>query len=390
MDISFFFNPVDLETFEGRRAYGPQSLLTVTELYEEGSFPAWEEADIVIIGCEEDRAVAGARGAALAPDRIRDVLYGLSAPLSTMKVADLGNLLRRDDIDEVYEKLGYVLGILLRAGKTVVILGGSGDIAYGQYLGYQDLEQNIEYVSIDARPDMLDSDIALTNHSHNNAVFTHAPNFLYHFTALGTQSYFISEAERKTLKAMNFENIRVGDLHDHIARAEPFLRTAHMVSFDMAAIRRADAPGTAHGSPAGLTTEEACQLARFAGMGYGTSSFSITEANPNFDPLGQTMHLAALLAWFFMEGVYNRVADEPKPDRSNLQTYRAALHGTLQEMTFYRSESTNRWWMEVPSPQKLRNGRGMSVLVPCTEEDYRIALRDEIPDRWWTAHYRFA
>jgi len=392
VDISFFFSPLALDEFPRRRQYSAQSFLTVTEVYTD-VFPAWEEAEVVIVGWAEDRGTVGARGAALAPNAIRDHLYGLTAPITHAKVADLGNLIPRDDLDECYEKLAYVLGILLRAGKTVLLLGGSGDLAYGQYLGYQDLEQPIEYVSIDARPDMLDFEIALTNHSHNSAVFTHAPNYLYHYTCLGAQGYFVTEAERKTLKAMNFELVRIGEVRDTLMGdmhlAEPHLRQAHMVSMDMASIRRADAPGTAHGTAAGFTTEEACQLARYVGMGHRASSFSITEANPSLDTQEQTVQLAALLAWFFVEGVYNRVADEPKADRSNLQTYRATLHGTLNEMVFYRSEQTNRWWMEVPSPQRMRGGRGLSVLVPCTHEDYEAALRDEIPERWWTAHYRF-
>lgn len=44
-----------------------------------------------------------------------------------------------------------------------------------------------------------------------------------------------------------------------------------------------------------------------------------------------------------------RTPDEPLADRSNLTRYRATLEAgsPLPEIVFYRSPSTDRWWMEL-------------------------------------------
>lgn len=388
MDISFFFRPLDPQAYEPHLGASPQSLGSLVDFYQ-GPFPHWHDADIVLLGVPEDRGTLLERGPAAAPRAIRERLYRLAAPVPGLRLADLGDLAPKDDLDEVYPALGFVLGELLKARKTVVLLGGTHDLVYGQYLGYQELETNIEVVSIDARPDMLDAEVALHHQSHHSQVFMHSPNYLYHFCNLAAQSYYISEVERKTLKAMNFELVRVGELKGNIRRAEPFLRMAHLVSFDMGAIRASDAPGASTALPAGLTTEEACTVARYAGMGYRCSSFGVYELTPANDPRGQTAELGALLAWHFIEGYYNRSPDQPKADRSNLQRYTAALYGAIPEIVFFRSDATDRWWMEVPSPAQLAGKRGPSQLVACTEDDYHTALHNEIPERWWLAHYRF-
>ncbi len=398
MDLSVFCKPVDAAALSHTLGAYPQSIGSLAEVFDGDAFPVWQEADLVVLGVEEDRATVGARGSARAPDRIRDYFYRLAAPTGTLKLADIGNLQVPDDLDQVYQHLALVMGVLLRAGKTVLLLGGAQDLCYGQYQAYEALEGYVEYVAIDSRPDMFDAEVALTNHSFNSQIFTHRPNYLALFTLLGSQAYYVTEAERKTLELMHFEHLRLGDLRPNLRLAEPALRLANLVSFDVSSIRQADAPGTSQPAPAGLTAEEACTLARYAGMGYRCSSFALTECNPDLDQMDQSVHLSALIAWHFVEGYYSRSYDEPLADRSNLTRYRATLEAgsVLPEIVFYRSPATDRWWMEVPTAAALAgrgpggSGRtGLVALVPCAEADYRLALQNDIPDRWWRAHYRF-
>lgn len=59
--------------------------------------------------------------------------------------------------------------------------------------------------------------------------------------------------------------------------------------------------------------------------------------------------------------------------------YRVALKRADQEIVFYKSQKSERWWMEVPYPNsKVRYHR--HHLVPCSYHDYEIALRDEMPE----------
>lgn len=388
MDLAPYFTPPRLDDFETRYASSPQSVASLATVYVD-DFPNWETADIVLFGVEEERGGTGRPGAGQAPDTIRSYLYQLAAPLTSLRLVDLGNLVLDEAPDRVYQRLAEVTEVLLKANKTIVVLGGTQDITYGLYRGWQNLETEVNYVAVDSSPDILDPSSGLHHHSFNNAILTYAPNYLKSFVNLATQSYFVTEGERKALSQLGFETLRIGEMHGNLRSAEPYLREAHLVSFDVSAVRQSDAPGTNHPSPAGLNVEEAAQLARYAGMGYWAQCFCVSEVNPEVDVRHVTSHLASILVWYFIEGFYLRRDDRPAADRTNLVKHTARLHGPVPEIVFYRNKASQRWWMEVPSPQTLNRSERHFDLVPCSQRDYQQALDNEIPTRWWTAHYRF-
>ena len=45
------------------------------------------------------------------------------------------------------------------------------------------------------------------------------------------------------------------------------------------------------------------------------------------------------------------------------------------EPTFYKSQITNRWWMEVPEQK--------TVLIACSQDEYQQASNHDIPEPWW-------
>jgi len=387
MDLSYFFRPLSSENMHMFRDFKPGSLGNTVPI-NGGIFPDWEVADIVIFGCDEDRGSTGIKGAALATDPVRRFLYRLSLPDDRVKVVDLGNLKKKDKMFDYYESLATVMGNLLEAGKTVIIIGGSNDLALGQYMGYERLKKDVEYVSVDARLDMENSDFGTNNTSYNNKIFLHSPNYLYHFSNIGYQSYFVSDADRRTLRSLNFEALRLGELKSDMTLAEPLLRDADMATFDIGCVRHADAPGTNYPSPAGFSAEEICRVARYAGISNRLSSVSFCEVNPMKDLNEQTSHLTALMIWYFVEGFYNRKYDHPNADYSNVTKHRIQMKGSIPEIIFYKSNLSERWWMEVPFPHTSEINIYKRQLVACTPQDYQSALDDEIPDKWWLTYYK--
>ncbi|MCE3007200.1 MAG: formimidoylglutamase [Bacteroidetes bacterium] len=386
MDISFFFDALNPELFDPRFRPNPHALGNLTQKFVT-AFPDWTQADLVLFGIREDRGSADDRGCARAADQIRDRLYQLSAPRA-LKICDLGNLVQKAEPEEVQDALQFVAHAILKRGKTLMVIGGTQDLSYGLYRGFEQAEQQVDLVAIDARLDIWDSEVALTNESVNHAILTHEPNYLHHFSVIGAQNHLVSETERNAMQQLNYDILRIGELKADLRLAEPLLRTAHMVSYDLSAIRLADAPAASNSQPAGLSAEEACQLARYAGMGYHPHLLHLCEVNPVHDHRLQTSTLAALLAWYFIEGYYNRIEDRPVPDRSNLRRYRVPLDDwSVPEILFYKHEASERWWMEVLVEQPGTTHRRPS-LVPCAEADYSQALAGEIPDRWWKAQYR--
>lgn len=386
MEIDSLFQPLDTKLVQNRMTLGDNRISDYTKFnFEE--VPYWGASDIVIVGCPEDKGTKGVAGAAMAPDQIRRHLYGLAAPKRDIKIADLGNLVKADRMSLYYERLADVVEEVTKAGKLLIILGGSQDIVYGQYKGYQKISTGIEYVCVDSELDVEDSDFGLHNQSYNHKIFLHSPNYLSNFTNLGYQSHFVPLSQKSRLKNLFFQGIRLGELRENLREAEPFLRNASLVSFDMSAVRSADAPGTSHPSPAGFSAEEICQLARYAGMSNRVSSVSITEGIPMKDFNNQTSLLSAMMVWYVIEGYMSRRVDEPE-DLDRLIKYNVSLQGGIQDLVFYKNPMSERWWMEVPYSEGMGRKEGRTELIPCSESDYELARRDEIPEKWWLAHYK--
>ncbi|MEM7372901.1 MAG: formimidoylglutamase [Bacteroidota bacterium] len=386
MDISPFFHAIDSELFPATLCPDPDMWGRRIQTHE-GGFPSWKEAHIVLMGATAPEEESEEESA---PHAIRRQLYQLSVPDSDLKVVDLGDLIPKESQESYHERLAYVMNVLLTAGKTVLIMGGRQELVYGQYMGYEELEQEIEYVQIDARFDLEDSEWALNERSYNHKVFLHQPEYLFNFTNLGYQRYFVSETQLQVLKNLNYAAIRYGELAGNIEEVEPYLRMADMVSMDLSSIRSSEAPGVFRPSPGGFTAEEACRMARYAGLGYQVKSFSLTELAPQHDQRDQSSLLSALILWYFVQGYAHRKSDAPNQNRSNLRKYTVRLHASIEAIHFYCHPTTGRWWMEVPYQHSLGKKKPKTKLVPCSQLDYEFAKGDDIPERWWLAYNKLS
>lgn len=184
-----------------------------------------------------------------------------------------------------------------------------------------------------------------------------------------------------------FNAQRLGMIAGKLDQAEPVIRAADMVSFDIGAIRASEAPGNANALPNGLYGDEACQLARYAGMSDKCSSVGFYEFNPMFDPMGHTAMLVSQMIWCFVDGYYNRKKDAPLYPKSAYIIYRTPLEHDDHELVFVKSKKSDRWWMQVPYfGTKSINER--YYLVPCRYEDYQMAVSGEMPDLWWRTHQK--
>ena len=162
---------------------------------------------------------------------------------------------------------------------------------------------------------------------------------------------------------------------------EPVFRDADLVSLDFNAVKQSDAPGHFHPSPNGFYGEEICQLAKYCGMSDVLSVFIISEVNPAFDINNQSSHLAAQSIWYFIEGFSQRKVEKPD-DSDKFTKFIVRLDSIDHDLIFYKSEQTDRWWIEIPSLKKK------SYLISCSYEDYLLAGNQEIPDRWWKAYQK--
>ena len=258
-------------------------------------------------------------------------------------------------------------------------------------MAYEELEQKADLVVIDSKFDLDDSIDMESIETHSNAylnkIFLHQPNYLFNFSNIGYKTYFVNQESLRVMEKLLFDVNRLGDFTNNMPAAEPVIRNANIISFDISAIRSSDACGNANATPNGFYGEQACQLTRYAGMSDKLSSIGFYEFNPAYDQNGQTAMLVAQMVWYFIDGFYNRKQDFPLQPKSQYLIYRASLSDNSHELIFVKSKKSDRWWMQVPYPVGM-SGNERYHLVPCRYEDYQIAVAGEMPDLWWRTYQK--
>src|ERR1700744_860740 len=390
MSLADFFTPFDLEKIIPKEGYFTSHLGSKIDHYSV-NFPDLEQKDIAIIGVQDDRNAINNPGCALGPDYVREKLYLLNEGAYKTRITDLGNIRQGKTITDTYFAVKTIVAELIKKGITPLIIGGGQDITYAQYMAYEDLEQKVDLVIIDSRLDLNDDSnndgIETTSASYLNKIFMHKPNYLFNYSNLGYQTFFASQDSLRVMEKLYFDVHRLGELSGQITVAEPIIRNAGMVSYDIGAVRSSDAMGNANASPNGFYGEEACQLCRYAGFNDKLSSIGFYEFNPAYDNNGQTAMQLAQMIWCFIDGFYNRKKDFPLQPKSQYIIYKTRLMHDGHEVIFVKSKKTDRWWMQVPYPTGgSKNER--SHLVPCSYDDYNIAVSGEMPDLWWRTYQK--
>ena len=336
-----------------------------------------DKFDIAILGVQEERNSKN-KGCALSPNLIRAELYKLSITHRSIKLIDLGNLKSGKTVRDTYYALQEVLKELIPHNIVFVIIGGSQDLTYAQYMAYEGIDKIVNIASIDSRFDFGDSDKEINSDNFLSKIVIEKGNHLFNYSNLGFQTYHVPLQDINLMDELYFDSVRLGELQTNIKEAEYHLRDCDMVSFDISAVRQGDAPGCLHVSPNGLFGNEACQLARYAGISEKVTSIGLYEVNPNFDNRNQTIALSAQIIWHFIDGFYNRQNEQPDENIGEFERYSVAV--MEHNIIFVHSIKTNRWWLEVPYPG---NDLDMVKTVSCSLSDYKLACDGEIPDRWW-------
>jgi formiminoglutamase len=391
MSLSDFFSPLSLDKLSPKNGFLTSQLGMKASFYTE-RFPELEENayDIAIFGVQDDRASVNNSGCSLGPDAFREQFYLLNEGDFQCKIIDLGNIKAGAAISDTYIAVKMAVGELMKLNILPVIIGGGQDLTYPQYLAYESLEQKVDLVVVDNKFDLDEDDeegIATRSDTYLNKIFLHQPNYLFNFSNLGYQTYFVNQESLKVMSKLYFDAHRLGEFTTDISLTEPIVRNSNMMSFDISAIRSSDAGANANATPNGFYGEQACRIARYAGMNDKLTSIGFYEFNPAYDSNSQTALLLAQIVWYFVDGFYNRKKDFPLSPKSHYITYRTTLSDGTGEMLFVKSKKSDRWWMQVPYPTGVSKNERYH-LVPCRYEDYTMAVNGEMPDLWWRTYQK--
>lgn len=389
MEISIYFDPVPDDLFNDDLP-GPHPRLQRSMVVHtiDAGFPRPDEMDIAIIGVKEDRAALNNEGSSSAPDEVRKYLYKLFPGAWNCRIADLGNIRQGFTIEDTYFALTSALEYLIANRILPVIIGGGQDLTFAMYKAYEKLEQIINVTVVDPMFDLGETSKELNSQTFLSRMIMQKPNYLFNYTNLGYQTYFVDQAALDLMKKLLFDTYRLGMLTADLKDTEPLMRNADMVSMDIGAIRAADAPGNGNASPNGFTGDQACRLARYAAMSDKLSSIGFFEFNPSFDQNGLTAHLVAQMLWYVFEGYNSRKKDIPTHDSEAFIRYIVPMADFSDGIVFLKSRKTDRWWMEVVCGPDNRKKYSNHFIVPCSYGDYKTACNNEMPDRWWQVYQK--
>jgi len=381
---------MDLSVFLVQSAYWetPESSLfsKQVELYDNEQSIAGKQ--IALLGVLESRNFEDGEGIANGPDIIRSEFFKLTPFDDFTKIVDLGNILPGERVEDTYYALSQVCKACVKANVLPIIIGGSQDLTFGQYKGYEDLEQTVNVVTIDHSLDFGTSPNDHSASGYLNSVILHRPNFLFNYANVGNQRYYNQKAVLELMEKMYFDTHRLGEMQQDLAQSEPVIRYADMISFDVSSIRFSEMPATNTAGPNGFFGNEAAQMARYAGLSERLASIGFYNYNEQLDIRNQGAKLVAQLIWFVIDGFHARMGDYPIGAISDCEKYIVMVDDNGEEMVFYKSHLTNRWWLEVQYPAGPEENHLRNHLVPCSYQDFIIASNQEVPDRWWKVYQK--
>jgi len=347
----------------------------------EHGIPDLDTTRIVIIGIPENRNSIDYLGDELNLNEIRKSFYNLYPGNWSTEIADLGNLILGENVEQTYGRIISMLSILFEKNIIPIIIGGSHDLLYANYRAYDSFKSTVNIVNIDSNFDIGDSAKPINNLSYLGKIILDEPHNLFNYSNLGYQTYHNSQEEIDLMGNLYFESYRLGEVCSNIRLSEPVMRDADIVSIDLKSVRASELSSRQKFSPNGFDGKEICALSRYAGISNKVSSFGIYEyKSSNEDEI--TEMLISQIVWYFIEGVNCRIQDSDFQNDEDYNKFTVIVDE--YELVFYQNKITSRWWIEIIG-EGSNNKLKQNTLLPCTLDDYEVAKNGMIPERWFKA-----
>ena len=306
------------------------------------------------------------------PNKIREELYQLSKFDSNLNIADFGNLKPASSLKGNYKAIRDIVEYFHELKIVAVIIGGSQDLTVGVCEVFQN-NKLFSFSTIDSFLDVKKSKESFNSKNYLSRIFSSQPD-LFQYNLLGFQKHYISSNYFSKTKGIN-SNISLGQLRDDVKITEPILRNSDFLSFDIGAVRYSESPGGNSFTPNGLRSEEACQLAKYAGLSNRLKVFGLFEYNVDMDKHNLTAQLSAQIIWYFLEGFLNR-RNENLTNTEVFVMYQVEVKNIDKSLIFYKNTETDQWWMEVSVTDEK------PIYFACSENEYIQASNNDIPELW--------
>ena len=331
-----------------------------------GKMPNLQQVKLAIIGIGTTEA-----------NLVRKGLYQMSFPFKGLDIVDLGNFKKKEQ--------AFIIPLikeLLESKIVPIIIGNSAGFMTAQYRAFKSLKELINVT-------LVDELIPFTGYPNTeksmylDEILSEEKSHLFHLGILGCQRHYVNFEAKNVFDKLHFEYIGLGDVHQNIQEIEPVIRDADLLSFNLSAMKQIEAPAQEKPTPTGLSIEESCQIARYAGMSDKLRSFGVFGFKDSDFGNNQTAEVVAQMLWYFIDGYYHRKDDFPVSTKGLIEYI---VHAKHEQIVFWKSSKSGRWWLQIPILSDKKYQR--HYLVPCSFNDYKMASNGELPDRLLNAFKR--
>jgi formiminoglutamase len=375
-DISIYFKP---RTFQNQILEEKISSKIIS--HTENSFPELEKNSIAIFHCPEYRNANLENHVEFEEENYFSHFVDLNFGDSwNFNIYDLGIIQPGDRIKDTYFALTQVVSELVKNNILPIVVGGSQDLTFALYQAYQHLEQMVNLTCIDFEFNLGKPDENISSNGFISQILMHRPCYLFNVSVIGVQAPYVKKSEIDLFEKLYFDVVRLGEFNADFKIAEPHLRNSDILSLDLNAIRNADF-NSDFNHPNGFYADQICQLAKYAGISDKMAVFGLFSSLQN-DLNEKNGELTAEILWYFIDGFAQRKGDFPIGSKKDYTKFIVHLD-EQEELVFYKSPKSNRWWMEVPYPQSKEMKYERHHLVPCSYDDYQAAMQNEMPNLWW-------
>ncbi len=345
-----WLRPLDAKIYEDVSVDSDQQILGNIEVYVD-DFPSLHDTDIVILGIGDSDFLD-----------IRKQFYQLPFRFNRVKIVDIGNF-KKSTSDFFIP----VLKELNSANIIPIILSNQPNISIPLIKVFAQRQPKVNVCSITESLKGFDWD-EITSFIHSEDV--------YFQSFVGLQFQLLTNSDLHFLNHSNIITTRLSELKGSIHEAEPSIRDADVVSFDLNVLKKAESKSMLSNNPNGLFTEEASQLMRYAGFSEKVGFMSFSGWENELIDKSEASFLAQMM-WFFIEGVDNRTTDYPN-SMNNMKEYIVFMKDTDVSLLFWKSTHSGRWWVGIPD-----NGERAErhKLIPCSLNDYKMAKEGVLSKR---------
>ena len=90
------------------------------------------------------------------------------------------------------------------------------------------------------------------------------------------------------------------------------------------------------------------------------------------------------MIWCFFEGFFHKMKLF-KPTDDDMVKYHVSMREGEYNACFYKNKKLEKWWMEIPIIKSNSSMPFENYFIPCSYNDYQIAVKGDMPERWWKA-----